>query len=290
MPPTALRALLAELIDYAGLFPPAALPLADVQQRYDAYRRSPDAWALGPLVVPAARLAELAALIGDGAKDALPVSALIGDDVAQDAESVRNANASGRIAVRSVEARASSLDVMGAVTNAFAKDVVVYLEIPVAEDPREHVVAIRQCGARAKIRTGGVTPDAFPTAAHCARFIARCAELDVAFKATAGLHHPLRGAFRLTYADDAPRGTMFGFLNVFAAGVFARGSMPETALAELLDERDVTAFRFTDDAVHWRAHSISLDDVIAARATFAMSFGSCSFREPIDDLHQLGLL
>ncbi|MEP6999805.1 MAG: hypothetical protein ABI969_04965 [bacterium] len=290
MPLTALRALLAELIDYAGLFPPAALPLTDVHQCYDAYRRSPDAWALGRLVVPAARLAELAALIGDRGTNALPVSALIGNDVAHDTDCVRNANASGRIIVGSAEARATSLAAMDAVTSALAKSIVVYVEIPVAEDPSELLAAIRQCGARAKIRTGGVTADVFPTAAHCARFLARCAEFGVPFKATAGLHHPLRGEYRLTYADDAPRGTMFGFLNVFAAGVFARAAMPETLLAEVLDERDIAAFRFTDHAMHWRAHSIVLDDVIAARETFAMSFGSCSFREPIDDLHQLGLL
>jgi len=290
MPPTALRALLAELIDYAGLFPPAALPLTNVHQCYDAYRGSPDAWALGRLVVPAARLAELAALIGGSAVDALPVSALIGEDIASDAESVRNANVSGRIAVESVEARASSLAAIDAVTNAFGNDADVYLEIPIAEDPRDLIEAIHQRRARAKIRTGGVTADAFPTAADCARFIAQCAELDVPFKATAGLHHPIRGEYRLTYADDAPRGTMFGFLNVFAAGVFARRSMPESTLAELLAERDIAAFRFMDDAMHWRVHSCSLDDVIAARATFAMSFGSCSFREPIDDLNHIGLL
>ena len=149
---------------------------------------------------------------------------------------------------------------------------------------------IRRVGARAKIRTGGITPAAVPSAACCARFIARCAEHDVAFKATAGLHHPLRGDYRFTYDVDAPRGTMFGFLNFFIAATFARAGMAEGEVTGMLEERDPSAFRFTASDIAWRKHSVTLRDVAAARASFAIAFGSCSFREPIDDLQQLGVL
>ena len=100
----------------------------------------------------------------------------------------------------------------------------------------------------------------------------------------------MRGDYRLTYADDAPRGTMGGYLNLFVAAAFARQGMAENSVTGLLDEREPRAFHFTDDAISWRDHSLALDDVIAARTSFAMAFGSCSFREPLDDLQQLGLL
>ena len=159
-----------------------------------------------------------------------------------------------------------------------------------ADDPRQWLESVKHAGVRAKVRTGGTAADAFPTAAQLARFIVRCAELGVPFKATAGLHHPLRGEQKLTYAADSPSATMFGFVNVFLAGAFARAGMDERTIARLLEERDAAAITFGDDAVRWRRHAIMLDELRDARASFALAFGSCSFREPIDDLHRLALL
>ncbi len=152
------------------------------------------------------------------------------------------------------------------------------------------MASIADAGARAKIRTGGLTAEVFPSAADCARFIATCAEREVPFKATAGLHHPMRGVFPLTYADDAPRGVMFGFLNVFIAGAFARNGMPAKEIEQLLVEKDAQRFEFGDASLTWREHALTVADIEATRSSFAISFGSCSFREPIDDLTHLGLL
>ncbi|MEO7458230.1 MAG: hypothetical protein ABIY52_18365, partial [Gemmatimonadaceae bacterium] len=107
MPPAALRALLAGLIDYAGLFPPAALPLPEVARNYAAYRSSADAWALGRLVLPAARLAELAPLVAPG--EQWPVSALLSDDT--DGDLARIAACAGSpVRVEVVEGRLSRDD------------------------------------------------------------------------------------------------------------------------------------------------------------------------------------
>src|SRR5207249_3714131 len=57
---SSLRALLGGIIDYAGLFPPAKLPLDQAIRRYAKYRRLDDRWMLGRFVIPAARLGELA--------------------------------------------------------------------------------------------------------------------------------------------------------------------------------------------------------------------------------------
>jgi hypothetical protein len=289
MAPASLRALLGGLIDYAGLFPPAALPLEDVVRNYGAYRASADRWALGRLVVPAARLTELLELVPRG-EQPWPVTALVGEDVAADARRIVSVQGDARVSIDAAEVRALTPDEVRSAARALSGVPTVYIELPMYDDPWALIRAVADAGARAKMRTGGMTAEVFPSATECARFIAECAENEVAFKATAGLHHPIRGTFPLAYADDAPQGEMFGFLNVFVAGAFARSGMKAPSLAQVLMERDIGRFEFHDSGASWRGHTLSVEDIEATRNSFAISFGSCSFREPIDDLTQFGLL
>jgi len=161
-----------------------------------------------------------------------------------------------------------------------------YIEIPVSGDIDALLSAIGGIGARAKIRTGGVTPDAFPSARAVIDFIVACQRARVPFKATAGLHHPLRGQYRLSYEPNSPKGMMYGYLNVFlAAALLDAGEDPDVALAALEDS-DPGSFAFADDAIQWKGRRLSRRQLLNARR-FAISFGSCSFREPIDELAQL---
>jgi hypothetical protein len=248
MSTASLRALLEGLIDYAGLFPPAALSMQDAVRNYARYREEEYAWALGRFVVPADRAQEV--------PPEFPLSVLGVDEVkAASAEDVARiaGEADGRI---------------------------VYVEISdVALVP-----AIARHGLRAKIRTGGVTADAFPPIGDVAQFLCACKEAGVAFKATAGLHHPLRCVKPLTYAPDAPTGTMHGFVNVFMAAALLEHA------DEILREEDADAFAFDDDGAAWRGHRVSTDALRTMRREFATSFGSCSFEEPIGDLRVLGWL
>jgi hypothetical protein len=139
-------------------------------------------------------------------------------------------------------------------------------------------------GLRAKIRTGGLTPEAFPSSQDIAQFLRQCAQHGVAFKATAGLHHPIRCVRPLTYEPDAPRGTMHGFINVFMAAAL----LPHAEA--ILEEADPQAFAFDDDTASWRNHAVMTDDLARVREEFAISFGSCSFEEPVKDLQELGWL
>jgi len=288
MAESAIRALLAGLIDYAGLFPPAALSMGEAVANYAAYRGSPDAWVLGRFVVPVARLVEFETLAASRPSGApWPLSVLAhGDDCR--AIIAFNARHEGRAVIETVEARAATPAAVTALA-PLAAVAAVFVEIPVHDDPDALVATIGAHGLRAKIRTGGVTADAFPSARDVARFLSACARHDVMFKATAGLHHPLRGDFALTYAADAPRGAMFGFLNVFLAAAFMRRGLPVAEAALLLDERDAGAISFSADVAAWRGHSLSVGALAEARARIALSFGSCSFREPIDDLSALPL-
>ena len=293
MPTATLRALLSELIDYAGLFPPAGLDMPRAVGNHASYLRADDAWALGRFVLPVGRLDEFAHAAEHLRGDVVwRLSAVIGPDATADVALIHafNARWRDRFVVDVAEVKAGDRQSITQVTDALAGVGTVYVELPIAEDPGALLEAVRARGARAKIRTGGVVPEAIPSALHVARFIARCAELALPFKATAGLHHPLRGHYALTYADGAPRATMFGFLNVFLAAALAQSGMVMETLVAMLDERDVGALRVTDTAIEWRSHIISCEQIGRMRDSFALAFGSCSFREPIDDLHQLGLL
>jgi hypothetical protein len=287
MTATTVRALLDGLIDYAGLFPPAALPMADAVANYAAYLASPDAWALGRFVLPVTRLDDFAAAAEPhrrGAPWRLSVLAQ-----AADAETIRafNARLAGRAVIEAVEAKAQTADDVAALAPLAALGT-VYAEIPVHDDPDPLVRAIGAQGLRAKLRTGGVTTDVFPAPDQVVRFLVACMRQSVTFKATAGLHHPLRGEYPLTYESGAEHGVMFGFLNVFLAALFIRQGMSAADAAQLLDERDAAAIEFDATCIRWRTFVLPAD-ALAGRARFAASFGSCSFREPIDDLSALHL-
>ena len=69
-----LRALLEGVFDYAGLFPPARLDMAETVRNYARYLDDEHAWMLGRFIVPTARLAPLAGCIPQG--DQMPLSVL----------------------------------------------------------------------------------------------------------------------------------------------------------------------------------------------------------------------
>lgn len=298
---SALHALLAGAIDYAGLFPPASLDMRAAAAGYAAYRAGEDAWLLGRFIVPVSRLAELErdAAADLPRDDGLPwsISALVGAEVEADLADMHGFNerhaptsGAGQAAIDAAELKADSAAGVGRAAAFVDAGFETYVEIPASGDPEPLLAAIRDAGARAKVRTGGVTRDAFPRASDLARFIVSCARTGVAFKATAGLHHPVRSEYRLTYDAHADEGTMFGFLNVFVAAALARGGASEAEIAEVLEERDAGAFVFGTDDVSWRGHRADGHAMAAMRRDGVISFGSCSFREPVDELETLGLL
>jgi hypothetical protein len=140
------------------------------------------------------------------------------------------------------------------------------------------------------MRTGGVVESAIPVAADIVRFMRACSEHRVAFKATAGLHHALRGIYPLTYETDSPRGTMYGYLNIFLAAAFLEAGMDDVDLVQFLDESDPTALSVGDAGVRWRSFSITTHELRDTRQLIARSFGSCSFSEPVSEAKQLNLI
>src|SRR5512140_2354608 len=240
---------------------------------------------LGRFVVPVARLKEFESAASPRATTGDPwrLSALAGDDFDEDAKTIaafNDAN-SRRFVIDAVEAKTADAHAITRAAGAF-RETINYCEIPSAS-PDSLLREIANRGVRAKIRTGGVTTDAFPAAETVAGFIERCARIGVAFKATAGLHHPMRCVRPLTYAADAPAGTMHGFLNVFLAAAFLANGMSSGNAGAVMTEESFDAFDVTDDAIRWHDHWIGASELARVRHEFAISFGSCSFDEPVGE-------
>lgn len=297
----ALRVLLEHLIDYAGLFPPAELRMAEAVKNYAAYRRGEHSWMLGRFIIPAARLDEFEQATEHWPRtndeEGWKLSVLGGAELEADLSRInsfnqrRTASASAAtMTIDAIEIKAATVAEIEAAMRVMQPTLTCYIEIPIAADPTALIKAIADAGALVKVRTGGTTADGFPSSHDLARFIITCAKEDVGFKATAGLHHPLRAVHHLTYEPESASALMHGFLNVFIAAAFAQNGMETERLIEVLEERAPAAFQFDNGSVIWRDEMVVRGQLRNTRNLFAFSFGSCSFTEPIEDLQKLGWL
>jgi hypothetical protein len=306
-PSAALRALLTGLIDYAGLFPPAGLGMEDAVRNYASYVNGEHAeysWMLGRFILPAARLHEFREAVEHTGVDTtgwrLSVLASGGTHEAAVADRGKIAdwahqhsdNADRASNIDTLEIRAASAEEIKQAALIFEGRYQLYFEIP----PQQWTALLQTVGvahARAKIRTGGEAPAAIPPEGSVLQFLRLASERRLAFKATAGLHHPLRAMQRLTYKEDSPAAVMHGFVNVFAAAtlLWHEPKMSQEA-AWILAERDADAITMDGDTMTWQNSSVTLttEQIRTARERFAISFGSCSFIEPVTDLRALGWL
>lgn len=297
-PPASIRALLSNVIDYAGLFPPSQVTMAEAVINYATYRNSNHAWMLGRFVVPAARLTEFIEIAEEPARrdknGIWHLAVIAGEDIYETISIARDFNR--RFAYTSaiadvIEVRANTVSKIENTLSAMPAEITPYFEISIGEQLPDLVSALALRGQRAKIRTGGITPEAFPTSRQIIRFVRTCMAGNVPFKATAGLHHPLRCYRPLTYAKDAPCGTMHGFLNMLLVTGFARESYRVSLLEQILEDEFEEAFEFSDYGVNWRGeHFLGIAQLRWLREKGMHSFGSCSFDEPVEDLRNLGLL
>jgi hypothetical protein len=294
---SAIRTLLARSIDYAGLFPPAELDMGTALENYVRYSTGDSSWALGRFILPVSRLAEFEA--GLKRIPRRPVdspwrfTALLGTNLEADLKLLdafgRRPSNSGAI-IDTVEVKATSENAVGEIIRLVPASLETYIEVPIERNPRGLLAAIGHGGRRAKVRTGGVSQDVFPQTGDLLRFLRETVRLAVPFKATAGLHHPLRATYPLTYAADAPSGTMFGFLNLLLATAFLRSGMEEAEVVHLLEEGRPEAFQADASGFSWRNRRLELKSLSDARRHGMISFGSCSFTEPIADLESLQFL
>ena len=289
----ALEVLLTSMVDYAGLFPPAGLSMVDAVEEYLRHRRSDESWMLGRFVVPASRLDELGAVAmrpEHAGRGPWQLSVLLSAEPEQELERLERflTRWDGEVLCTSLEVAPVAATRVAELVPRLPEGAAVYVEVPVGDDG-EMLRAVAGAGARAKIRTGGVVADAIPTSGTVAAFLRRCHELELPFKATAGLHHALRSKHALTYDPGSPRAVMHGFLNLgLAAALVHTHDLPAATAAEVL-EAGADELSFDDEGVCWRAHRLVRSELRRSRELF-QSFGSCSFTEPVHDLKELALL
>jgi hypothetical protein len=295
MCPKSLHALLEHLIDYAGTAPPAALSMSAAMHNYVAYAGSEYAWMLGRFVLPLAGLAEFENLAAEAAANPslLSVTA-VANDIAGMQEVVafnhRAAAFRSPVQIDTVEVKAESEADIRQTMAIKPEGVTVYFEIAPGQDYKKLFAAIAETGGRAKIRTGGVTTQMFPPVEEVACFIHECARAKIAFKATAGLHHPIRSVRPFTPQPGSESGIMHGFVNVFLAAAQIYCGLNEAGAMATLEERSPEVFHLEDDGMYWHGWSLNTDLIQKARKEFAISLGSCSFVEPVEDLRGLGWL
>lgn len=303
------RAALARLVDYAGLFPPAHLAMAPALEEFDAARAGEYAWMLGRFIVPASRLQELlSARSPSEAKERIALSVIV--DAQSDPRSWLNSAQAAFGAIAGVRAGAPQVSIetleialprlatqrdsfdaaigqCAMLTEAAGlRDLPMFVEIP--RDGRwpgilpDAMTALARFRLNAKVRCGGLTDDAYPVPDELAAFIAAALQSGVAFKATAGLHHPVR------HYNRSANVAMHGFLNILIAAASALDAQPET-LAGILAEEDPAAFVFQPNELVANGRHFTPVEIQRARAAF-VSYGSCSFSEPVDDLTALAIL
>jgi len=315
---SSLYHLMHRAVDYAGLFPPAGLPMSQVVNNYAKYIHCKEASMLGRLIVPAVKLeafedAAAEFLNNDKENNSWRISALVPpiehsngtiesgkfDAAFETIEAFNQKHASDgspSTIVDAVEIKTPTIEVLTATIERLnesnrTKNIEAFLEIPHQTDPTELVELIAKESTNnlcAKIRTGGMTENLIPPPIEIARFIHACASNGVRFKATAGLPHPIRAQHNLTYQADSPSATMHGYLNVFVAAAFAYEHRLEMdQLESIIASQSVDDFEFQEDQIVWSGKSVSNQSITETRTNGLRSFGSCSFAEPTEELTQL---
>jgi hypothetical protein len=216
------------------------------------------------------------------------VAAVLGDP-ARDADGVIRFNTEhgDRAQVEVVELKVGSAADIERAGSLVPAGIPAYLEVAAGPGAPALLERIAAAGGRAKFRTGGTVAEAFPAPDALLAMLGEAELLGLSWKATAGLHHALRGSYALTYEPGAARATMFGFLNLLlAAACLARGAVREAP--EALVEARPAALRLEGDVLLWRTLRFTAAELAELRRNRFRGFGSCSFREPLDELAGYG--
>lgn len=324
-----VKSFLSDIIDYAGLFPPAKLSMAEAFPNFLQYSRENDAWMMSRFICPARRLAEILEQSHDFSTHPSPLvfSVLLSGGknsdewlnnfrIDLDAINHFQSQAGENVRVDFLECRLPLNIIRGSdaematffqqfatmLKHAGLNTTTPFFEIGFGRGWEKQIPkvvrAISDFGKTErsdnpdpevlpgfKIRCGGVEPQMYPTVKQIATAILHCRNQQIPLKATAGLHHPLRHF-------NAEAGLkMHGFLNVFGAGIMAKAhelELPE--ICEIIEDETAENFLFSERAFIWKTLRVSLGEIEVIRRTGLISFGSCSFDEPREDLRHLNIL
>ncbi|MFP7299022.1 hypothetical protein [Neobacillus niacini] len=305
-----LKAFLSNLVDYAGLFPPANLSINDAIKNYSDYVNSDDSWMLGPFIQPVTKLNELVkfrqlftdksplllSVVGRKSESNRECSLQLKEDI----EQIRLYNETFsnwakidtyELPLPAVVPTQYLLNELFDVTESIELKVFCEVNILSQTDWEEYLLKSLDSIAKfnlehtsqlgVKLRTGGIKAEMIPSIDRIAFAISACRDRHLPIKFTAGLHHPVR-MFR-----NEVEAKMHGFLNVFLAGMLAyQHNLDQAKVKEILSEEDHNQFTIEDEYLAWKQYRISSEEIAIYRK-YLCSFGSCSFDEPKDELLEL---
>jgi hypothetical protein len=279
-----VKALLGEIIDYAGLFPPAKLSLPEAIANYAAYYQAPNDWMLGRFIVPIAKLVDFEGLITKLTLRSWNLSLIISQNWQQDLDRLRDLE-NPAITIDALEFPVLPLEEIQEAAKALPDGLEAFFEIPWDGNLNAYLQVLSNQGVSAKIRTGGTIETAFPSSIQLGEVILALDEAHLSFKATAGLHHPLPGWHEVSYEINSPSARMHGFLNLAILSTLIYHK--KVTSSEVVGVLEASNFEFTEDGIGWGDRYLSLNEIKVTRNSFFRSIGSCSFIEPIEELKSL---
>lgn len=293
------------LIDYAGLFPPSELPFDDAISNYKLYFSSSDSWILNRFICPISKLNNLLPHLSDFTTEKpLHLSVLLTGNF-QDDKYINKFHEElstiktfedqyGDVCkIKSLEAKIDTqnnnlndiLNILSTSIESLDNSVEIFLE-PIITDfstISNQISTSNIKNIQLKLRCGGIVPEAFPSSKTIASALSFCKKNNVKLKFTAGLHHPIR------HFDEEIGTKMHGFVNVFGSALlFYTGTIDETNLIEALEDENPHNFAFKNTSFSWKNNSLPVNAIVDLREEALLSYGSCSFNEPRDDLKDLG--
>lgn len=287
-PGGAIHAMLHGIFDYAGLFPPARLPMADAAAAFHRHLHGPEAWLLGRFIVPARHLETFQAhalpLVDDG--EPWRLSVLIAD-WGQEREIVEafGRRYAGQLQVESVEC------LLAEAPKASPGLPLIYAEVQPGDDLEINATLLKDQQFQGKLRCGGLMASAFPSSQAVVAFLSAFAKQHIALKATAGLHHMYPATRPAEQATDAARVPMHGFVNLCLAACLLYQDPEWKPLAtQLLGDGDASHFELREQSIVWCQHEFSQAVLRDSRAALFHSIGSCSLDQPLAELQDAGWL
>ena len=301
-----LNSLLYELIDYAGLFPPADLDMQASIKNYNEIVKSDKNWMISQFIVPISRLDEMTSeLLTHFDKQNPLFLSLISPDFKNQLSKLKHFLTTSKdiVVFKGLEMVALDLDSLSnSLSNTYSIldkesdfEPLVFYELKDSKnwnaeiDKFTHSIAdfnkVHNVRFGFKLRCGGVKSTMFPSCENIAKSIISCRNQRIPMKFTAGLHHPIR------HYDNVIKTKMNGFLNIFIGGMIAhKFKIGIDKLVEILTDENSSNFIFKDNEIVWNSYSVTNSEVKYYRDKYFISYGSCSFKEPVDDLQNLGLL
>jgi len=312
--PSSLASLLHHSLDFAGLFPPATLPVPEALRIFRQERTVNTAEMLSRFVCPVLRLEELVAAASANAQFSIAALPRGGRNTGEFLANLETDLATiyrlaqlndGAISIDTIELR-PPVDALEPLALRKLLAAIKALLVRKAGNVRQVFVelapspalpsllellaeqATRSGGNESpvfgyKLRTGGSDAASTPTAGQTASALAATAALGLPMKCTGGLRSPLR---TISTAGSTPS---HGFVNLLVAAAIVSAAPVEPAVLEaVLEENTASAFTFEGRSLTWHGHTLNSSDIAAARKRLLVSFGSCYIEQPRLELQKLG--